>query len=505
LAEPDDESLWMRARRAVIWSTPFAIEVLIYLFARRLVLGFFVRNPYDYANLLTNAQAVLTVPLVMATYLTDLAMPWLTLPNHRVLPVSSALSPEFWMPLAAISVIVAAFLVLALRSPRRRLYLFCAAWIGVTLAPMMLLHSLYHLVQDMYLYLPSVGWSILVGELIAVVARMNALARRLAFGATAAMLVVYAVFLWQAQHFWHDNIAAAAGYVEGSPESTAWRLTLASYLEQAGDLTRAEDEVSTAIRLEPDITGTLHPDSRVLHRILGDLLLKSGDVGGAESELRKSAHEPADEGEPALSAARRDYIRNTLVLYRRGLYDQKAGRTDQALSELTEGIAMMKSVPSRDFGLLAMHYIPLLELYDSRGNSAQVQLLLKEVESMPEGELAAGMARAEIRLQHSDKTGAEQILRELSDRYPDDDVLTMKLGNLQADLKQNEDALASYRRIPHWLGQPNLYAATAQSLHALGRDREALEQCELALASAPLGDHETQFVCAQIRNEAEDK
>ena len=138
---------------------------------------------------MTSAQTVLTVPLVLATYLTDLAMPWLTLPNHRVIPVSSALSPEFWAPLTAISIIVAAFLALAMRSPRRRLYLFCAAWMGVTLAPMMLLHSLYHLVQDMYLYLPSVGWSVLVGDLIAVLAAKNALARRIALGGAAAMLI----------------------------------------------------------------------------------------------------------------------------------------------------------------------------------------------------------------------------------------------------------------------------------------------------------------------------
>ena len=504
-AESDRDSLWMRARRALISQAPFAFEVILYLVLRRLVLGFFVSNPYDYANLLTNAQDVLTVPLVLATYLAMLTMPWLTLPNHRVFPVSSVLSPEFWLPLATIVLLGVAFLVVERRDPRWRLHLFCAAWIGVTLAPMMLLHSVYHLVQDFYLYLPSVGWSLLVADLIAVFARKNAFARRLAFGGGAAMLVVYAVTLWRMEPYWHDDIAAAGGYVEGDPESTAWRVNLASSLERAGDLTRAEEEMRTAIRMEPDITGTLHPGSRVLHRILGDLLVKSGDVSGAESELRISANDAADEGEPTISAARRDYIQNTLALYNRGVRDQKTGRTDQALSELTEAIALMNGVPFRDFDPLAMRYIPLLELYDSLGNSRQVDSLLKQVDSMPVGELAVGLALAEIRLQHSDKTGAEQILRELSDRYPDYDALLMKLGNLQADLKQNEQALNSYRRISHWFGQPNLYAAKAQSLHALGRDREAFEQCKLALASAPLKDQKTQFVCAQIRNEAGNK
>ena len=504
-AESDSGSLWMRARRAVIWQAPFAFEVILYLVLRRLVLGFFVSNPYDYANLLTNAEDVLTVPLVLATYLAMLTMPWLTMPNHRVFPVSRVLSPEFWLPLATIVLLGVAFLVVERRDPRRRLHLFCAAWIGITLAPMLLLHSVYHLVQDFYLYLPSVGWSLLLADLIVVLARKNEFARRLAFGGGAAMLVVYGITLWRMEPYWHDDIAAARGYVDGDPESTAWHLTLANYLEQTGDLAQAEEEVRTAIRMEPDITGTLHPNSHVAHRILGDLLLKSGDIDGAESELRKSANDSADEGEPTISTASRDYIRNALALYHNGVRDQQAGRTDQALSELTGGIAMMNSMPSRNFGPLAMRYIPLLELYDSRGNSRQVQSLMKDVESMPEGELAAGMARAEIRLQHGDKSGAEQLLRELSDRYPDDDALLMKLGNLQADMKQNEQALATYQRISHWLGHPNLYVARAQSLHALGRDREALAQCDLALASVPRSDRETQFFCLQIRNEVGNK
>ena len=212
------QSFWMRTRRAVIWMAPFALELALYLLTRRILLGFAVGNPYFYINLLTDAQAVLTVPLVFATYLTMLVMPWLTLPNHTVLPVSSPLSHEFWLPLAAIALVVAAFILAELRDPRRRLHLFCAAWMGVTLAPMMVLHQMPHLVQDYYLFLPSVGWCILLGDVIAVIMRQNALARRLAFGVAGAMLIVYAVTLWRIEPFWHDDVAIGRGYIEGDPE-----------------------------------------------------------------------------------------------------------------------------------------------------------------------------------------------------------------------------------------------------------------------------------------------
>ena len=124
----------------------------------------FVNNTYYYINLLTDAQAILTIPSVLATYLTTMAMPWRTLPIHPAFPVSSPLAPEFWAPLAAIIIVAAAFMVAEVRDSRRRLHLFCAAWIALTFVPMVMLHSLPHLIQDYYLYLPSVGWCILLGD-----------------------------------------------------------------------------------------------------------------------------------------------------------------------------------------------------------------------------------------------------------------------------------------------------------------------------------------------------
>lgn len=505
--EANRASLWMGARRAVIWSAPFAIELMLYMVTRRLVLGFFVSNPYDIINLLTGAQIILTVPLVLGTYLTDLALPWLTLPNHRVLPVSSLLSPEFWAPLAAIVMMAAGFLIIAVRSPRRRLYLFCGAWIGITLAPMMLLHSVYHLVQDYYLYLPSVGWCILVGDVIAVVARQNALARRLAFGGAVAVLIVYAVALWRVERFWHDDIAAARGYIEGSPESVAWHTTLATYLEQKGDLAGAESEALKALSFEPDQTGTIRPSYKELHGLIGELMAMRGDIDGAEAEFRQSASDPAseDEDNAHIPAARRAYIKDAYTLYNKGLRDQESGRLDQAAAEINEAIERMKRVPAAEFGPIALRYVPLVVLYDAKGDQAQVDSLLKRLDSMPEGELAVGLAQAKIRLQHSDKAGAARILSELSHRFQQTPEVLIRLGDVQADLNQNEQALASYQRANESaIGDPQLHVAMAKSLHAMGRDREALDQCRLAQAMAP-HDWQAQFACLQIKNETENK
>lgn len=492
--------LWVRARRAIIWQAPFALELLLYMATRKLVLGFVVSNPYYWQNLLSDAQAILTVPWVLATYLTMLAMPWLTRPIHRAFPVSSAVSPAFWVPLAAIALMLAAFLVIAMRSRRGPLYLFCAAWIGITLVPMLSLHSVPHLVQDYCLYLPSIGWCILIGDWLASVARMNTVAQRIAFGGAIAMFVIYAVALWRAQWLWHDDVSAASGYVVGFPESVRWRWALATHLDQQGDSAQAENEIRTALSLEPDMTGIEHPHSNELHHFLGELLARRGDMDGAVLELEASAKAPPDEDQVHPSRLPLVYDDDGLTLYNRGVGDAAAGRTEQAIAEISKAIDMMEKVPVPENGPVALRYIKLAELYDSKGNQAQVEAVLKEVDSMPEGELAAGLARARIRLNHSDRGGAERILRDLAVRYPTDDKVLILLGDLEFKLKHYKEALDSYQRAGGgWFADAQLHLSMAQSLYGLGREQEASDQCRLAEALDP-GNFRLRLSCAQLRD-----
>ena len=495
-------TFWTRARRAVIWMAPFAVELFVYLIARRLLLGFFVNNPYYYINLLTDAQAILTIPSVLATYLTTMVMPWRTLPIHPAFPVSSALSPDFWMPAAAIVLAVAAFLIVELRDPRRQLHLFCAAWIALTFVPMVMLHSLPHLIQDYYLYLPSVGWCILLGDVIALISRHSTVARRLVLAATAAMLVVYAVVLWRIQPFWHDDIAIARGYIAGYPESTAWHWNLATKLDGQGDLDGAEREIRTALTLEPDRTGNIfHPHSDELHHSLGELLARRGDIDGAVSEFTKSVTTPPDEDEAHPPRPARKYNSAGALLYWEAVGDAKAKRYQQALPKMTRGLAMMNALPVPEYGPIAMLYIDLATLYDSLGNQDQVEAVLNDMDSMPQGELAVGLARARIRLNHSDNEGAERILLDLLDRYPNSARVMVPLADLEFSQKHYAQALNYYQRSgAGWFADAQLHLSMAQSLEGMNRNRDALDQCRMALAMSPR-DRRLQFHCAKVRND----
>ncbi len=521
-------------RRAVAWAAPFAIEVLGYLFVRWLVLGFAIRASAEPCNLLTPTQDVMTVPVVFTTYLTLLAAPWLALPNHPVFPVSSARSPHFWIPVAAMAALGAALVLVWQRSARRKFYLFCAAWVAISLAPMMVLSALYTLVQDTYLYLPSVGWCVLAGDLATRFPSRSLLVRRLALGAAAALLVVCAATLWRVEHFWRDELTMAHGYVEGFPESVLWHFNLARFLELNGDFPQAEREIRTALSLEPDRTGILHADSETLYLALGGLLAKRGEIDGAvgafsqgrmaESPIAPPAPAPpappptaaalADHFELAgqlqargdLAGARRELDADLRLnpadgraLYSRGLLDVQMGHGAEGTAEVEKALSITNDAP-------ASAYVTLAEIYDLQGDDAHREEVLKKIESMTDGDRIAAMARASVMARRGDIAGAERVLRAVIDRHPTGaGSMWVMLAQTQASANQNQEALVSldhaleYSLFSQESVKSGLYMQIAQVLHAMGRDREALDQCRLVLALEP-GDPTAQSLKAELQN-----
>jgi uncharacterized protein HemY len=161
----------------------------------------------------------------------------------------------------------------------------------------------------------------------------------------------------------------------------------------------------------------------------------------------------------------------------------------------------MQRDPVSDDVPIALRYVKLAELYDSQGNHAQVESLLNQLDSMSEGELAIGLARARICLNHADTECAQRNLRDLSNRYPTNAEVLIMLGDLEFRLKNYEQALDCYRRAGGgWFGDSREHVSMAKSLHALGRKQEAVDQCRLAEALDPR-NRALEFSCLQIRNE----
>ncbi len=119
---------------------------------------------------------------------------------------------------------------------RRRLYLFCAVWMAVSIAPVLNLRAFspLALVEDRYLYMASVAWCIAIAELAATYsAEASSRRDRLLAAATAIVTIACAGILFHVESFWHDEYALFSTCVEMSPRSSLCHDRLGVALKRA--------------------------------------------------------------------------------------------------------------------------------------------------------------------------------------------------------------------------------------------------------------------------------
>ncbi len=413
---------WHRIRGALAIAAPFIILAMLYLGARLAVLGFITKR--DVNNHATLAQIVLTIPTVVVQNLADIINPWQAGPSHRITWVNSPWSADFWMPAAGLGLIAAAGLIALADSPKRKVYLFSVAWVFIAMAPVLNLGILYPnaLVADRYLYFSSFGYCLMAGQAVGAIARANlALARPLAatVGLAAA---VYGLTLWQVQHFWHDEIALFGRCIERFPDSGFCHNRLGMALQSAGDLRGAEQELSTAFKLDPADYAAEY------------------DLGMVHAQ---QAH-----------------------------YAQAAGESANALKHLAN------APPSA--------YVTVAELYDAADDHKASEAAFAQAEKLPGAAYEVALARARIALGRKDGAGAERQLNALLALSPDEPRALLMLGSALGVEQRYEEALATYehalRVVP---SNDTVRFLIALTLHNLGRNQEALVQCQLVLQAAP--------------------
>ncbi len=428
-----------RARRTMACIAPFAVELVMYFVARRLVLGFLMTDPTMPSNQATLASVLMTLPLVLATYLELLTVPWMQGPQHQVLFVTSAASLDFLAPLITLGVLGLGFYLAVRRDPRRPLYLFCAAWMGIALAPVLSLGSLLpeHLVHDNYLYLSSVGWCVIVGDCALRLARRGTSARRLVWSVGGAAMVVYAATLWNVQHFFYDDWVYYTRCAEMFPRAAGPHVRLAMMLRQRDDLAGAERELEEALSLDPD---------------------------------------------------------NGEALYRLGFVHAKMGRVKEGAGETAEGL--LRWMPAHQE---LETYLAVARLYDQSGDRARSEAALTHAQSLPGGSPATELTRASLKITDGDPAAAEAIARDLAGRYPYDPRVWVELGLALAGQGRNDEALSAYQSALKLApADPAVNSVTAATLHKLGRDSEALQYCRTAIALAP-NDQGARSLMAEIQ------
>ncbi|MGH7812372.1 MAG: tetratricopeptide repeat protein [Candidatus Binataceae bacterium] len=430
-----DRSYAAGVRRAIRAALPYALCGVPYLIVRYSVLGFITRP--EMHDPLTRMQAAMSIPGVLTSYLGLLAMPWRAGPEHPVNVVQSVGAPGFYLPAAELIALCAAGFFALRRHPHRRLYLFCAAWFVLTIAAMLNLRGLFaeSPIHDRYLYFPSFGVCLMAADLAMSYGLRSDQNLRAVWAGTAAVAIAYAAILFPIEHYWHDNVTLFKRCVEEAPRDAIWHYRLGRTLESQGFLPEARRQLEDTVRLKRDAGGDIY--------------------------------------------------------YELGVVDERLGDPKDAERMMAEGIRRVAHPPVVAFTDLAI-------AANEAGDVAGAEAAFKHAETMPGGVAAAAVTRAQILRLHGDSKGAEQILRPLLAREPNNVRALIAMGMALSDQRRYSEALAAYSRVCALVPKNAKYHyLKAVALHRLGRDDAARRECKIGI-SLTLDNADIQALLAEI-------
>ncbi|MGH7924479.1 MAG: tetratricopeptide repeat protein [Candidatus Binatus sp.] len=311
----DEGSTARRIVRAVRACAPFVLLAILYMCARvnalglkalfglhqaataGVVMGFVESRPHH-----SLAQILMTLPMVLFAYLAVLALPPMADPTHSIQWIMHP-RPIMFISWAALVLLAAVALVLAWRSSNRRLYLFCAVWSVITIAPALNLNALWYLVDDRYLYAPSFGLSLAAAVAATRIAAAGSRVRKGIGVAIAVFVAACVVFTMKMERYWYDDVAFFQRCVEITPYDPGYRVRLSAAMNKAGDLQGAMHVLERGTVLDPDEI-QIHLKLAEQYKMMGHVLdfqrefMKFNELSAARVNRQRSGGNP-DASEPA--------------------------------------------------------------------------------------------------------------------------------------------------------------------------------------------------------------
>lgn len=296
-----------RGREIVPQMVPFAMVAAAYLALRFAVLGR-ISWKHPFMAQVPDSAIWMTVPYVFVKYLQHLIAPFYLSLIYGTSFITRAADPRFFLPVALIAV-----LAILLWTYRKRLP--GQAWIALALiiAPLLPVLNLrvFHyeyIIQDRYLYLPSVGFCYLIAILIV---RLSKTRKQIATLLAIVIIVAFGGGTVAQNNVWHDAVSLWRRAVHYSPDSwsTHYNLGLAylnqrqyqaaiNELEKARQLNPREPTILNNLALAQEGTGDnlaaivilrealkLDPTMIEAHNNLGAFLLERKNFKEARMEL----------------------------------------------------------------------------------------------------------------------------------------------------------------------------------------------------------------------------
>lgn len=278
----------------------------------------FLRNPIEHVSYPGNSMATnfLTMTKVITSYVKLLFFPAILNPDYHVTLETSATSPSF---LISVTLLICIVVITARLYSKQKEIIFSLLWTFITLIPVMNIIPIGNVMAERYLYLPSLGFCMLLGILTIKISTCRIRAYRAAVKPCfIAILTFYLVFTMRHNRVWtneqslwlhtvnttscsfnaHNNLGKEyfeKGLIDRAIEEYTVALAKASEIPYAyatahynlgiaydvkGMYDTSIEEYRNALRIEPKNSD--------VHNNLGIALFKNGQIDQAIEELQKA-------------------------------------------------------------------------------------------------------------------------------------------------------------------------------------------------------------------------
>ena len=223
---------------------------------------------------------------------------------------------------------------------------------------------------DRYMYLPSVGLTIIVAFAVADWVRQDRRMRPLVIGAASISLLAMVALTSRQVTFWNDSITLFSRMVEVTDRNRFAHENLAVFLGGAGRTREAAEHFEAALAIDPRRTVSrfglatmyerlgedrlaieqyragigIHPRKVRAHGALGILLVRTGQAEEAEEHLRYALKVLPDEAAYRLAMGQVEESLGRPESAR--VHFDRALRLDPSLDAAAEGIARLDAAPS---------------------------------------------------------------------------------------------------------------------------------------------------------------
>jgi tetratricopeptide (TPR) repeat protein len=242
---------WSGLKRAIRGAALFIAPTIVYFLMRYAALN---------SLLLTNGPrfpshwGIQTAPLALLKYLWLMFVPWGYSYQHLTRFVTGPLQLSFVVPLLGV-VALAAGVVLV----KSKEFKFGVLWFIALLLPSLAAISQFdqeYVVQERYLYLPSIGISLVVALGIEWLSDrpLGSVPGRIVAGAiTVVLILVWGAAFAVNNHVWRDSISVYRNCVAKAPQSAEAHCILSRAFYETGRAREADVEARRALELDPQL------------------------------------------------------------------------------------------------------------------------------------------------------------------------------------------------------------------------------------------------------------